>query len=196
MPEAGRDLETDALQGERAIAAALLAAHFGGEGARQRFGRGTGPGHVLGGQKAGLGRLSLQLRMDLAVVFQLDPGLTGVVELVQRQIGDAFKHRQEASFDLAPKRLLLPVLIRRVGQRVFEEHTQPGEARFGFGGDHGRTIIEEQAAGQIALLKRLAQAVAQLASAFGQIPLQMATEPGVVIEDAEQHRIDPLAVGL
>ena len=89
------------------------------------------------GQKALQGRLTAQLRVNLAIVFQLDPGLAGVVELVQRQIGNAFEHRQEPAFDLPPKRLLFSVLERRVGQRVFEEHAQPGESRFGFGGDHG-----------------------------------------------------------
>ena len=38
--------------------------------------------------------------------------------------------------------------------------------------------------------------MAQLASALGQIPLEMATESRVVIEDAEHNRIRPLAVGL
>src|SRR5467141_1427720 len=38
--------------------------------------------------------------------------------------------------------------------------------------------------------------MAEFPSSFGQIPLEMATEPGTVIEDAEQNRIDPLAIGL
>ena len=35
----------------------------------------------------------------------------------------------------------------------------------------------------------------QFASAFGQIPLEMTAEPGAVIEDPQQNRIYPLAVG-
>ena len=35
----------------------------------------------------------------------------------------------------------------------------------------------------------------QFTSAFGQIPLQVAAKPGVVVEDAEQNGIGPLAVG-
>src|SRR5207249_11230904 len=66
----------------------------------------------------------------------------------------------------------------------------------GSGRNHGRAVIQEQGARQIPLLKSLAQAVAELASPFSQIPLQMTTEPGVVIENAEQNRIDPAAVGL
>src|SRR5208283_2656446 len=194
MAEPGRDFKANALQREGAIAAALDAPDLGGKGQLQRFGRGTGLGHMLVVEKALQGSLA-DLRMDLAVVFQLDPRLAHVVELVQSQVGHPFKHRQEPALDLAPKNLLLAILIRRIYERVFKEHAQPGESLFGFGRNHGRAVIVEQRAGQIALLKSLAQAVAQLASPFGQIPLQMATEPRVVIEDAQQDRIGPLAVG-
>src|SRR5208283_5464206 len=98
-------------QREGAIAAALDAPDLGGKGQLQRFGRGTGLGHILVVEKALQGSLA-DLRMDLAVVFQLDPRLAHVVELVQSQVGHPFKHRQEPALDLAPKNLLLAILIR------------------------------------------------------------------------------------
>ena len=43
--------------------------------------------------------------------------------------------------------------------------------------------------------KGLAQPVAEFFGPFGQIPLEMTAEPGVVIQDGEQDRINPAAVG-
>ena len=56
-------------------------------------------------------------------------------------------------------------------------------------------LSSEQRAGQSALLKRLAQAVTEFLGAFGQIPLGMAAQARMIIEDAQQERVSPLAVG-
>ena len=67
-----------------------------------------------------------------------------MVELFQRQIGDAFEHGQKAALYLAPKRLLLTILIRAKRKCVFIEDSQASESLFGFGGDHGGAVVEEQ----------------------------------------------------
>jgi hypothetical protein len=40
----------------------------------------------------------------------LDAGLRGFIKLIQSRIHDSFEHRQEASFDSVPKRLLFAIL--------------------------------------------------------------------------------------
>ena len=69
-------------------------------------------GEALQGSLADLG-------VDLAVVFQLDPGQGGFVELGQSQIGHPFEHRQQPAFNLVPKGLLLAILIRANRQGWF-----------------------------------------------------------------------------
>ena len=84
------------------------------------------------------------LGMNLTVVFQLDPSQGRLVELLQSQIGDAFEHGQKAALDLAPKRLLLTILIRAKWKCVFIEDSQPSESLFGFGSDHGGAVVKNK----------------------------------------------------
>ena len=85
----------------------------------------TGLGDILVIQKTVQGSLA-NLGVDLAVVFQFDPGLGRFIELVQRQIGDAFEHGQQPALDLAPKSLLLSVLIR-ANMEVCFQTARPAE---------------------------------------------------------------------
>ena len=142
VAEPGRHLEANAFQRERAIAAALSASHLLGEGQLQFFGGAAGLRHAFAAQKA-LQRCRVDLRVDFAVVFQLDPGLADIVELIQSQIRHAFEHGQEATLDLAPKRLLLSVLIRRIYERVLGANTQASKPLFSFLSDHCRAVVEQ-----------------------------------------------------
>ena len=111
MAEAGRDFKTNAFQRERAIAAALSAPDLRGKGQLELLGGRTRLADILMVQKALQGSLA-DLRVDLAVVFQLDPRLADFVELVQSQIGHPFEHGQQPPLNLAPKDLLLAILVR------------------------------------------------------------------------------------
>ena len=120
--------------------------------------------------------------VDLAVVFHLDPGLGGVVELLQSEVSNALEHGKKPALYLAPKGLLLSILIRTERQRVFKKNAQASQTLFGLRRDHGRAVVPEDGPGELALLKTLAQTVAEFLGAFGQIPLGMAAKPGVVVE--------------
>src|SRR5208282_3756730 len=91
VAEPGGDFKTNGLQAEGAVAATLDAPDFSGEGQVQLVGGRTGLGDILVIKKTGQRSLA-GLGMNLAVVFQLDPSLGRLVELLQRQIGDAFEH--------------------------------------------------------------------------------------------------------
>ena len=92
MVVAGRDLKTDTLQTYGSVGAALGAIRFGREG-HFKFGTGwTGPPHVAV-MEVTLQRGFSQFRVDGPVIFHLDPGLRGFVELSKSQISDSFEHR-------------------------------------------------------------------------------------------------------
>src|SRR5579862_9145869 len=129
MTEARRHFKANALQGESAVAAPLQSPDLSGKGHLQLLGGWRILGHIFVVEKALQGSLA-NLRMDLAVIYQLDPGLAHVVELVQGQISHPFEHRQEPALDLPPKGLLLSVLIRTEWQRVFKQHAQPNQSLF------------------------------------------------------------------
>ena len=74
------------------------------------------------------------------------------------------------------------------------EDAQPGQALCWFRRRAWPSRCRHEGPGQGALLKSLAQAVAEFLGPFGQIPLGMADRAGVIIEDAQQSRIDPLAL--
>ena len=44
-------------------------------------------------------------------------------------------------------------------------------------------------------MEPLTQAVAEFLGPFSQVPLRMAAKPGVVVEHAQQDRVEPLAIG-
>src|SRR5271163_2880965 len=66
--------------------------------------------------------------MDGPVVFHLDPGQRGFIELIKSQVSDTFEHRQQTSLDPVPKALLLAILKRRIGQCFFVYDTQSCQA--------------------------------------------------------------------
>ena len=80
----------------------------------------------------------------------------GVVELLQSEVSNALEHGKKPALYLAPKGLLLSILIGTVRQRVFEENAQAGQTLFGFRRDHGRAVVEEDQTGQLVFLKTLA----------------------------------------
>ena len=193
VSKAGGNFETNAFQAQGAIAATLGSGLFLCECQSQLLRRRAGLGDVFIVEKT-IQRSLACFRVDLAIILQFDPGQRGFVELVQSQINHAFEHGQKPPFDLAPKRLLLPILIRGICQCVFKVDAQTSEPLLGFSGDHGRTVVKKKGSGQIPLLKRLAATVAEFPGSFGQIPLEMAAEPGMVVEYPQQNGIHPLAV--
>ena len=92
MVVAGGDLKTDTLQADGAVGAALGAIRFGREG-HLKFGAGwTGPSDVAVVEVT-LQRGLTQFRVDGPVVFHLDPGQRGFIELSNSQISYSFEHR-------------------------------------------------------------------------------------------------------
>ena len=102
---------------------ARLLAH---EGEAQLRGRRRGTADVLVVQVA-VERRAADLGVARAVVLHLDPGLGGLVEQREAEVGDAFEHGHQASFELAPEGLLLAVLIGRVRQGRVVDDAETGE---------------------------------------------------------------------
>ena len=73
-------------------------------------------------------------------------------------------------------------------------NAQTHQALLGFAGQHGRAVVTHERARQAALLKGLAGTVAEFLGALGQIPLGMASQAAMIIEDAQQDRIGPATV--
>jgi hypothetical protein len=71
---------------------------------------------------------------------------------------------------------------------------QPLEALLSFSGEHCGAVVAEHSTRQAALLERLAQAVDEgLGVLWIEVPLGVAAEAGVIVEDAEQDGALPLA---
>jgi hypothetical protein len=92
MVVARGDLKTDTLQTDGAVRAALSATDFSGESYFKFGTRWTRPAYVAV-VKVTLQRGLSQFRVDGPVVFDLDPGQRGFIELSQSQISDSFEHR-------------------------------------------------------------------------------------------------------
>ena len=137
----------------------------------------------------------MDLRVLLALVFLLDPGLGGGVEEVERQLGLAFQHGQEAAFNLSPEGFLFAVLLGRIGQRRVVNDAESLEAFDGFGGEHGGAVVGQKGARQATLLKGLRQAVDEGLGGLVEVPLQVAAESRAVVENAEELRLLPLPIG-
>jgi hypothetical protein len=56
---------------------------------------------------------------------------------------------------------------------------------------HGRAVVGHQRARQAALHERLRQPVHQALRRLVQVPLQVAHEARAIVDDAQQHRLDP-----
>ena len=194
MTEASGDFEADTRQRDGSITAALSARAFLAK--RQTQGL---DGRALAADirrfEEAFQRSLAGLGMDPALVFHFDPGLGRLVQKIQRQVSVIFQHRQQASLDLPPEGFLLAVLVGRVRQRCLVNNAQTLESLFGFGGDHGRTVVGENRTGQAAFQECLAKAVNQVLGGLAPIPLRMTGEAGVVVQNAQQLRLHPFSFG-
>src|ERR1700730_8742388 len=111
MVVAGRDLKTDTLQADGAVGSALGMARFGRE-SHFKFGTGWTGSPDVAVMEVTLQRGFSQFSMDGPVVFHLDPGQRGLIELIKSQISDAFKHRQQTPLPPLPNNFLFAVLVR------------------------------------------------------------------------------------
>src|SRR5262249_27351546 len=110
------DFEAHALDGDRPVAAPLLARDLHAEGPAQRFGVGARAAHV-GTFEVALEWRPLELAVDRAVILLLDPRACRSVEQIEREIRLAIEHRQEPPFDQRPEVFLFTVLMRAVRKR-------------------------------------------------------------------------------
>ena len=124
--------------------------------------------------------------MAPSVVVPLDPSLGGGVQQRQGQLGLSLEHGQEAPLDLAPEGLLLAVLLGRLWKGGVVDDAQSLEALPRLGRQHRGAVVRQQRPGQASLLDRLRQPVAERLCRLGEVPLQVAAQPGVVVEDPEQ----------
>ena len=131
--------------------------------------------------------------MRPAVVLDFHPRLSRPVEKIERQVRHAREHLHQTPLERPPKTLLLPVLIRAVRKRPLVDDPQTHEPFGHFLGHHRRPVIGQQRSRQTTLLDRLRQPVDQILGRLRNIPLQMATQTRVVIENAQHHRTKPLA---
>ena len=107
---AGRNLEALALQTHRAVRAPLPPPDFDAEGTGQLGDGRAFPGDTVTLQIAGQ-RGSADLAMAGTMILPLYPGLRRPVQGTQGQPLFALQHGQQATFDLAPEALLLPILV-------------------------------------------------------------------------------------
>jgi hypothetical protein len=76
------------------------------------------------------------------------------------------------------------------------QNRQALQALLRLGCQHGGAVVAEHGAWQPPFLKCLAQAVDErLGVLLSQVPLSVAAQPRVIVEDAEQHGPFPLACG-
>ena len=111
VPIAAGYLEALRADHDRAVAQALCASFGSGEGRAKRGAVGRRPQHLRARQEAGQRRLA-DLGVDRAVVLVLAPRLRRFIEGGEGEIGDTLEHRHQSTFELAPERFDLPVLIR------------------------------------------------------------------------------------
>ena len=75
------------------------------------------------------------------------------------------------------------------------DDSQTEEALGDFLGHHRRAVSGQEGTGQTALLDRLGEPVHEILGGLGEVPLDVAAEPRVVIEDAQGDRAQPLSAG-
>jgi len=133
--------------------------------------------------------------MGLAVVIWLDPGLGRLVQHGQRQIGHALQHGHQPAFHDRPERLDFAVEVRAVGERLLMQDAEPGQAFGDLDRRHGGAVVAHGGTRQTALQEGLRQPMGDVLGALRQVPLQVASEPGTVVEHAEQHWRLPFPTG-
>jgi hypothetical protein len=82
--------------------------------------------------------------------------------------------------------------VRRVRQSGQMQNAQVMKTGGELTRDHRRATIGHERTGKAHFLQCLAQAVDQLFGAFVRVPLRMAQEPGPVVDEADQERLDVL----
>jgi len=186
------DLEALAGQREGAIAATLTALHGTTESAPQRC-----TVRALAPDPRAIEETAKWCRADLGVlavvVFLLHPRLSQGIELAQVQLGHALQHRHKPSLQGRPKALLFCVLIGTVRQGRLMQDAQGMQPLTEFVRHHGGAVVRHEGAGQASLLQRLREAVHQGLGGLVEVPLQMADQAGMVVDDAEQQWLDPLS---
>ena len=133
--------------------------------------------------------------MHRTVVFDLHPGLTGFVEEVQGQLPAAVEHLHQAALQRCPEDLLLAVLVRAVGQRFLMDDPQPQQTFAHLLGHHCRAVVGQEGAGQAAFLDRLRESMHEILGGLGKVPLEVAAEPRMVVQDGQGDGPLPLAAG-
>ena len=133
--------------------------------------------------------------MRPAVVLDFQPRLGDFVEELQRQFRHAVEHLHQASFEGRPETLLLAVLVRTVGQRLLVNDPQSLEPLGEFLGDHRSPIVGHERSGQTAFLDGLGRPVGEVLGRLGEVPLQMAAQSRMIVQDTQSDRKLPLAAG-
>ena len=188
------DLEAHAVQREGAVGSALAAMLADTEGPAQGQRLGTGARDVGTGQVA-LQRRRLEFGVFLVVVFLLDPGLRGEVQLLQGEVRLTFEHGHQPGLELSPEAFLLGILVWAVGQGSLVQDAQTGQPLDELVGHHGCAVIGHDGPRQPSLHDRLRDAVHQRGSGLVEEPLQVADQPRMVVHNAEQQRLVPLPIG-
>ena len=187
-----RHLVAHALDRDGSVRAPQRALPGDAERRPERVDAGAGPRRIDAVEQS-LYRRRAELAVNAAVVVLLDPGDGGIVERLQGERLDAFKHGHQAALDRGPQDLHLAVLIRgsREGRGV--DDAEPVQPLLDLAGDHRRAVVAHQGARQAALHEGLAEPVDEDLGGLRQIPLQVAAEPRAVVEEAEQDRRPPFA---
>ena len=139
----GGDLEADAVDGDGAVRAPLLARDLEAKGMAQGLGRRALSADVGTGEVA-VERGLPEFVVDAAVVLLLDPRLGREVEELERELGLALEHRHQSPLDLTPEALLFAVLLGGLGERRVVHDREPLEALGGLGRQHGGAVVGEQ----------------------------------------------------
>jgi hypothetical protein len=75
-------------------------------------------------------------------------------------------------------------------------YAQSAKAVAGFFGQHGRAVVGQKGPWQSAFHEGLGQAMDQALGRFGQVKLQMAAQPAVVVADGKGHGPMPFTRGI
>jgi len=124
--------------------------------------------------------------VELAVVFELEPRERCAIEQLEDQLLLPFEHRQKTTLDLAPKRLLLRVLFRRVRERRVVHDAVPREPLCRLRREHRLAVVRQKRSWQASFLDSLTEPVDERLCALARIPLQVATETRAIVEHSKE----------
>src|SRR5512135_3601496 len=143
---------------ERAIRAALTARHLSSKRQSQIFAAGARTADALAAAKS-FEWCAFELFVHTALVLHRKPRCRGVIELCQRQIHAVLDHRHETALEHSEEPLLLPVLIRTVGQRRLVQDAQAQQPLRELCRAHRAPVVREQRARETPLLDGLRETV-------------------------------------